>query len=114
MKRLLLGIALLACLPLFAQDQPNRDPRNNFTIYRQRSGYRIFVFGDQVNLASRTLEFVDRNAGTCQLRLTGNVEVTTQDAVLEADEADYRCRAGEIGYDIEPRGNVHLTVFPKQ
>jgi hypothetical protein len=57
---------------------------------------------------------VDRSAGTCLLRLTGNVEVTTQDAVLQADEADYRCRAGEIGYDIEPRGNVHLTVFPKQ
>ena len=114
MKRLMLGIALLACLPVFAQDQPRGVPGNTFTVYRVRGGYRIKAFGDQVNVTSTNLEVVDRTGPSCLLRLTGNVEVTTQDTVLQADEADYHCRSGEIGYEIEPRGNVHLRIFPRQ
>jgi len=34
MKRLLLGIALIASLPLFAHDQP-KSPKYQFTMYRK-------------------------------------------------------------------------------
>ncbi len=97
---------------MFAQDQPKGV--NTFLIYRLADGYRIKAFGDQVTVTSSTLEFVDRTPASCILRLTGNVEVRTKDTILQADEADYHCGTGEIGYEIEPRGNVHLKVLPQQ
>ena len=112
MKRLIMVLTLLASLPLFAQDQSRSN--NTFTVYRKAGRYLIKAFGDQVTVTSTTLEVVDRTGPSCLLRLAGNVEVTTRDAILQADEADYRCRSGEVGYDIEPRGNVHLRVIPQQ
>jgi hypothetical protein len=69
MKRIMLGITLLACLPVFAQDQPRGV--NTFTVYRVAGGYRIKAFGDQVTVTSSVLEFVDRTPVSCMLRLRG-------------------------------------------
>lgn len=109
MKRLLLGIVLIASVPLFAQDQP-KSPNYQFTVYRKAGTYLInaFVDSDQFTVTSNDLMVVDRDAATCLLRLTGGVQVRTRDVLLQADEADYHC-----GGDIEPRGNVHLRVFPQ-
>ena len=109
MKRLMLGIALIANLPVFAQDQP-KSPKYQFTVYRKAGTYLInaFVDSDQFTVTSNDLMVVDRDAATCLLRLTGGVEVRTKDVLLQADEADYHC-----GGDIEPRGNVHLRVLPQ-
>ena len=105
MKRLLLLSALLACLPVFAQDQTRSTPRNDTTIYRIRGTYRIVGWEDQLTITSTNLEWVDRNAGL--IRLSGNVEIKTKGIVLMADEADYHMKTGEI----EPRGNVHVMPF---
>jgi lipopolysaccharide assembly outer membrane protein LptD (OstA) len=112
MKRLMLGIVLIASLPVFAQDQP-KSPKYQFTVYRRAGNYFInaFVDADQFTVTSRDLEVVDRNRATCLLRLTGGVEVRTKDVLLQADEADYHCGTGAS--DIEPRGNVHLRVLPQ-
>jgi len=109
MKRLILGIVLIASLPVFAQDQP-KTPKYQFTVYRKAGTYLInaFVDSDQFTVTSNDLMVVDRDAATCLLRLTGGVEVRTKDVLLQADEADYHC-----GGDIEPRGNVHLRVLPQ-
>jgi lipopolysaccharide assembly outer membrane protein LptD (OstA) len=106
MKRFLLFIALMACLPAFAQDQPKGVPSNNFTVYRIRSTYIIKAFEDELIVTSRSLEWVDR--ASCVLRLSG-VEVATKGVILQADEVDYHCRTGEI----EARGNVLLKPFPQ-
>src|SRR5215831_5634192 len=108
MKRLLLGIVLIASLPLFAQDQP-KSPKYQFTVYRKAGTYLInaFVDSEEFNVTSNDLDVVSRDPGTCLLRLTGGVEVRTKNVLLQADEADYHC-----GGDIEPRGNVHLRVLP--
>ena len=105
MKRLLLLGALLACVPVFAQDQIRNSSRNDTTIYRVRGTYRVVGFENQLNITSTNLEWVDRNAGL--IRLTGNVEIRTKGIVMTADEADYHMGTGEI----EPRGNVRLMPF---
>jgi lipopolysaccharide assembly outer membrane protein LptD (OstA) len=105
MQRFILAIALLACLPVFAQDQSARVPRNDFTIYHVRGSYHIIGFEDQLSVTSTNLEGITHTL--CLLRLTGNVEVTTKGVALQADEADYHCGTGEI----EPRGNVVLKPF---
>ena len=107
MKRLLLCIALMACLPVFAQDQPRGGPGNEFWVYRVKGGYRITGFQDQLIVTASTLEYVDRNVPSCLLRLTGNVEVRTKGTILEADEADFHC-------NVEPSGNVRFRAFPQQ
>jgi len=105
MKRLIVSIALLACLPVFAQDQSPRIPRNDFTIYRVKDSYHIVGFENQLSVTSTNLEWISHTP--CLLRLTGNVEMTTKGVTLQADEADYHCGTGEI----EPRGNVVLKPF---
>ena len=111
MKRLL-GIALIAGLPVFAQDQP-KNPKYQFTVYRKAGTYLInaFVDSEQFTVTSTGLEVVSRDPATCLLRLTGGVEIRTKDVLLQADEADYHC--GTNAGDIEPRGNVHLRVLPQ-
>jgi lipopolysaccharide assembly outer membrane protein LptD (OstA) len=103
MKRLMLGIALLACLPVFAQDI--RVPAPDFTMYHNDGRYRMEAFQQQLTLTSNNLQWIDRNA--CLLRFSGDVEVTTKGVTLQADEADYHCGTGEIA----PRGNVVLKPF---
>jgi hypothetical protein len=112
MKRLLLGVALVASLPVFAQDQP-KSPNYQFTVYRKAGTYLIdaFVDAERFTVTSNGLEVVSRDPATCLLRLTGGVEVRTKDVLLQADEADYHCGTG--AGDIKPRGNVHLTVVPQ-
>jgi lipopolysaccharide assembly outer membrane protein LptD (OstA) len=114
MKRLMLSIALLACLPVFAQDQSRSAPSIDSTIYRKAGGYRIEAnvrmdgTAQQVVVTAANLHWIDHNA--CLIDLTGNVEVSAKGFVLQSDEADYHCSSGEI----EPRGNVHLRVLPQQ
>jgi hypothetical protein len=112
MKRLLLGVALVASPPMFAQDQP-KSPNYQFTVYRKAGTYLIdaFVDAERFTVTSNGLEVVSRDPATCLLRLTGGVEVRTKDVLLQADEADYHCGTG--AGDIKPRGNVHLTVVPQ-
>jgi lipopolysaccharide assembly outer membrane protein LptD (OstA) len=105
MKRLILTVAVLACLPVFAQDQSRRVPSNDTHIYRIKNSYRIVGFEDQLVVTSTNLEWIDHNSGL--IRLTGNVELRTKGIILEADEADYHLGTGEI----EPRGNVALKPF---
>jgi lipopolysaccharide assembly outer membrane protein LptD (OstA) len=105
MKRLALTIALLACLPVFAQDQTRSVPRNDTTIYRIGGTYRVVGFENQLIITSTNLEWIDHNTGL--IRLTGKVEIRTKGTVLTADEADYHMGTGEI----EPRGNVRLMPF---
>jgi lipopolysaccharide assembly outer membrane protein LptD (OstA) len=109
MKRLVLGILLIACLPVFGQDQP-KSPNYQFTVYRKAGTYLIdaFVDAEHFTVTSNGLEVVSRDPATCLLRLTGGVEIRTKDVLLQADEADYHCGTG--AGDIEPRGNVHLRV----
>jgi lipopolysaccharide assembly outer membrane protein LptD (OstA) len=114
MKRLIFVIALLACLPVFAQDQSRSAPSIDSTIYRKAGTYRIEAtvriegVERQVIVTSAGLQWIDHSA--CLIRLTGNVEVATKGFVLQSDEADYHCSTGEI----EPRGNVHMNFVPQQ
>ena len=112
MKRLMLGIALIANLPVFAQDQP-KSPKYQFTVYRKAGSYLIdgFVDAEHFTVTSNGLETVSRDPATCLLRLTGRVEIRTKDVLVQADEADYH--SGEGAGDVEPRGNVHLRVLPQ-
>ena len=110
MKRLLLGIVMIGSLPVFAQDQP-KSPKYQFTVYRKAGSYHIdaYVDSEPFKVTSNGLGVISRDPVSCLLRLTGGVEVRTKDVLLQADEADYHC-----GGDIEPRGNVHLSVFPQK
>ena len=114
MKRLMLGIALLACLPVFAQDQSRGTPSIDSRIYHKADGYRIEAtvrldgIAQQVTVTAANLQWIDHTP--CLINVTGNVEVTAKGFVLQSDEANYHCSTGEI----EPRGNVHLKVLPQQ
>jgi hypothetical protein len=109
MKRFVLSIALLACLPVFAQDQPKGAPGYDFTVFRTASGYRINVFDGQLIVTSTSMQRIgDLGSPSCLLQLK-DVEIRTNSVIVQADEADYQCSTGEI----EPRGNVHLKVFPQ-
>src|SRR5262245_65809881 len=101
MKRLMLGIALIANLPVFAQDQP-KSPKYQFTVYRRAGTYLIdaFVDAEHFTVTSNGLETVSRDPATCLLRLTGGVEVRTKDVLLQAYEVDYHC--GTRAVDMEP------------
>jgi lipopolysaccharide assembly outer membrane protein LptD (OstA) len=104
MKRLLLGIALTVCLPLFAQD---RAQRYEFTVYRMRGSYQITAFAGQLVVTATSMQRVgDVDSSACILQLRGNVEIRANNVTVQADEADYHCQTGEI----EPRGNVHLKI----
>lgn len=113
MKRLVLSLGLLACLPVFSQDQSRSTPGIDSTIYRKADGYRIEAtvrldgVAQQVTVRAANLEWIDHDA--CLINLRGNVEVTAKGFALQSDEANYHCST-----EIEPRGNVHLEVLPQQ
>ena len=107
MKLLTLGIAMTVCLPLLAQDQPKANPVYKFAVFRTASGYRIVAFDYRLIVTFASMQG-DCKVPLSSLQLKGNVEVTTDGAVLKADEADYHCDTGEI----EPLGNVHMKVTP--
>jgi hypothetical protein len=110
MKRLVLGIALLACLPVFAQDQQRSVPGYNFYVYGKVGSYRIIAFENRLTVTSTSMQRVgDIGSPGCLLKLTGDVEIRTNDVIVQADEADYHCATGEI----EPRGNVHMKFVPQ-
>lgn len=99
MKLLTLGLALIACLSTFAQDQP---ARHNYTIFRIRDGFRVVVDNDRVLEA--TAKSIEDVKPLPVVRLKGNVEITIDGVELQADEVDYHWDTGEL----EPYGNVHL------
>ncbi len=125
--KLLALAALMGCVPVSAQDQPKGVPetRYNFAMFRTTEGYRINAFDDRVLVTFTSYEggCTGRSysirptavpAGTDVpsgvLRLTGNVRVTTVDAVVQADEANYHCDTGEI----EPLTNVRFKYAPQR
>ena len=109
MKRILLGIALIGCLPAFPQDQPTTAPPHTFRVYRlHRSTGDEFhvVAGDGRELAAIAQNIDGKLAGLPEVvRFTGDVEITIDGMKLRADQVDYHWVTGEI----EPSGNVHLT-----
>jgi hypothetical protein len=110
MKHLILTIALLACLPVFAQDQQRSVPGYNFYVYGKVGSYRITAFEDRLIVTATSMQRVgDLGNPACLFKLTGNVEIRTNDVIVQADEADYHCSTGEI----EPRGNVHVNIVPR-
>jgi hypothetical protein len=62
MKRLLLGIALVASLPVFAQYRP-KSPNYPFTVYRRAGTYLLdaFVDAEHFTVTSNDLEAVSRD-----------------------------------------------------
>ena len=109
MKLLALSIALVGCLPVFAQDQPKRLPGTEYTVFRTRIGYfaRGTLQGDPF---SATTTSIQSDVDLHLLRLKGNVEITIKGVIMQADEVDCHTDTGEI----EPRGNVHLKAAPEQ
>jgi hypothetical protein len=112
MKRILLGIALIACLPVFPQDQPATAPPHHYTVYRHRGadgwpdGWRVVTKEDGRDLAVIAKNIDGKLAGRPEVvRFTGDVEITIDGMKLRADQLDYNWVTGEI----EPSGNVRLT-----
>jgi hypothetical protein len=129
MKRVVLGIALIACLPVFPQnqpttappptvkatlqgevfpqDQPAAAPPHSFLLYRLRTGgWRVTTREDGRELAAIAKNIDGKLAGRPEVvRFTGDVEITIDGMKLLADQLDYHWVTGEI----EPLGNVHLT-----
>jgi hypothetical protein len=109
MKRILLGIALVACLPAFPQDQPTPAPPHHFTLYRLRTGdgWRVVTKEDgrQLDVIAKNIDSKTPGSPSFMVRFTGDVEITIDGMKLRADQLDYHWVTGEI----EPSGNVHLT-----
>jgi|HubBroStandDraft_1064217.scaffolds.fasta_scaffold525976_2 hypothetical protein len=110
MKSILPGIALIACLPVFPQDQPATAPRHTFRVARLRTGdgFRFRVVtqedGRQLDVIAKNID--GKLAGRPEVvRFTGDVEITIDGMKLRADQLDYNWVTGEI----EPSGNVRLT-----
>jgi lipopolysaccharide assembly outer membrane protein LptD (OstA) len=102
MRRIVLGIALMACLPVFAQDQPTAVPVHGFKVFRTSGGYRVSMDdGREVNVLASSIEAVNP---VRVVRFKGDVEMKINGLELRADEVDYHWDTGEI----EPLGNVHL------
>jgi hypothetical protein len=110
MKRTLLGIALVACLPVFPQDQPTNAPPHNFLLYQRRTsngnGFRVVADdGREFVAIAKSCEALKPSIPPFVVRFKGDVEITIDGMKLRADQLDYNWVTGEI----EPLGNVHLT-----
>ena len=102
MKRVILGIALIACLPVFAQDQL----AIKFKAFKTSTGVRISgTLHDDPLVGTASSIQGDDTLHLAQLK--GNVEITINGMKLQADEVDLHWDSGEI----EPRGNVHLKFL---
>jgi lipopolysaccharide assembly outer membrane protein LptD (OstA) len=99
MKSVLLGIALIACLPVFAQDQL----AIKFLAFKTSTGVRISgTLHDEPLVGTATS--IQGDGALHVARLKGNVEISINGMKLQADEVDLHWDSGEI----EPRGNVRL------
>ena len=99
MKIVPLSIALVACLPVFAQDQP----AITFRAFRTNTGVRVegalrdkALSGTATSIQSDNLLHV--------ATLKGKVEITVNDTRMQAEEVDLHWDSGEIEF----RGNVRL------
>jgi lipopolysaccharide assembly outer membrane protein LptD (OstA) len=102
MRLIVLGIALIACLPVFPQDQPTAVPAPGFKVFRISGGYRVSVDnGREVEVLAASIEAVNAMR---VVRVKGDVEMKINGLEVRADELDYHWETGEI----EPLGNVHL------
>jgi lipopolysaccharide assembly outer membrane protein LptD (OstA) len=105
MKLVMLGIALMACLPAFPQDQPAASHR--YEVFRTRDGFRfVWDDGSLLEVKATTMESVKELPG---VRFKGMVEIKIDGVTLQADEVDYHLDTGEF----EPYGNVHLKPNAK-
>jgi lipopolysaccharide assembly outer membrane protein LptD (OstA) len=97
MKRVIFGFALIACLPVIAQDTPR-----SFQVFKITGGYRIVAEdGRFVNAIASTME----STGPLPvIRFKGNVDIKLVGVEIQADEVDYHWQTGEC----EPLGNVHV------
>jgi len=99
MKRVIVGVGLIACFPVFAQDQPVM----NFKAFKTSAGIRISgTLHDEPLVGTASSIQGDNALHLAQLK--GNVEITVNGMKLQADEVDLHWDTGEI----EPHGNVHL------
>ena len=106
MKFVMLGIALIVCLPGFPQDQPTVLPQN-YVVFRISGGFRVVAEdGRFVNAIAATIETVKP---LHVVRFKGNVEIAINGVELRADEVDYHWDTGEL----EPNGHVHLQPVAK-
>jgi lipopolysaccharide assembly outer membrane protein LptD (OstA) len=116
MRVLTVVAALAACVAVFAQERSKRPPetRYNFAMFKTSTGYRISAFdnreGECMGKSSVRAAGVVSEVPAGVLRLTGNVEISTADAVLQADEADYHCNTGEM----DSLTNVHFRFAPQE
>ncbi|HWZ33243.1 MAG TPA: hypothetical protein VNX18_18000 [Bryobacteraceae bacterium] len=101
MKHVILGLTLIACLPLFPQDRPAAIPQG-FTVFRIRDGFRVSADGGRtVDAIATSIEALNPSH---VVRLKGGVAITINGMELRADEVDYHWDTGEL----EPYGNVHV------
>jgi lipopolysaccharide assembly outer membrane protein LptD (OstA) len=103
MRRVTLGIALIACPVIFAQNQ-TADPSHKYiyTMFRTRDGFRVVVDDGRVlDVIATSVESIKPSD---VVRFKGNVEIKLDGVDLFADEVDYHLYTGEL----EPLGNVHL------
>jgi hypothetical protein len=106
MKLVMLGIALIACLPVSPQDQLTVIPQN-YQVFRISGGFRVVAEdGRFVNAIAATIESAK---ALRVVRFKGNVEITINGVELRADEVDYHWDTGEL----EPNGNVHVKPIAK-
>ncbi len=107
MKRVILGIALIACLPVFPQDQRAAAPGKSFRMFRLRTGGFRVIANDGRELAAiaESYEALKPSIPPFVVRFKGEVEITLNGMELRADQVDYHWDTGEM----EPSGNVHLT-----
>jgi lipopolysaccharide export system protein LptA len=99
MKLLPFGIALIACVTVFAQDQAIE-----FTAYRTATGIRVSGTLNDKPFAG-TAASIQRDDKLKISQLKGNVEITINGVQLQADEVD-------IGPGVfEMHGNVHIKLI---
>jgi len=99
MKLVTPSIVLMACLPVFSQDQL----AIQFTAYRTATGIRVngTLRGEPLIGTAKSVQGED---AMHVAHLKGNVELTIDGIRVQADEVDLHLDSG----DIEPNGNVHL------
>jgi len=100
MKLLAMGIAFVACLPVFPQT-----PGQAFTMFRTRAGFRVVVDdGRTLEATAKTAEALKPSIPPFVVRFKGDVEITINGMELRADQVDYHWNTGEF----EASGNVHV------
>jgi len=113
MKRLSFGIALVAGITAFAQDQ--RDLETRAVTLIGPAGQTVVleihrpVVPQAIAEPPGTFRADVKTVEKLLIRLKGNVEIRTDTMLIQADEAEYTRSTGEI----EAHGNVRITPIAK-